>query len=413
MKRILKILVGLVALLVLAAAGFATYVQLSWPLRRPTRVLDLKVELTPERLARGKKLVSIRCALCHYDQQTGALTGRQVPGEPAQFGKSYSHNITRHPTRGTGRYTDGELLYLLRTGIRRDGVYPGPYMISPFLSDEDAYSIIAFLRSDDPWVRPLDVADPPSAPSLLAKFLFHFVIPAPAYPAAPIPPPDPNDKVALVKYQVVAVGDCFVCHSLSFPTLDSHNPEKSAGYMGGGNELIDGGGRVVRGANLTMDRETGIGTWSEADFVRSVRTGFLSDYRPLRYPMVPYGELTEAEVSAIFAYLKTVPPLGHAVPRDRDDVAVAAGTALTGEQLYGRYQCASCHGSAGVGICDLRHASKDYDSDEKLARFIRDPSQFVPGTKMPTWDGVIAESEYAPLVAHVHRLEAASVTAAK
>lgn len=405
--RLAKIVAAPVLLAALAVMAVVVYVSATWPIKAAPGKITTVVEVTPERVNRGRQLVSIRCALCHYDQKTGALTGTRVMADPPEFGTTYSHNITKHPTKGTGRYSDGELIYLLRTGIRRDGVYTGPYMFSPFLADEDIYSIIAFLRSDDPLVAPRDVDDRPSKPSLLLELLIRFVIDRPKVPERPIVMPSPGDKVAWGRYLVLAVGDCFVCHSRSFPTLDARFPEKSADFMAGGNELRDATGTIVRGANLTMDRETGIGGWSEADFIRAVRSGVRPDGRILRYPMVAFRELSDEEVSAIFAYLRTVPPMHKAIDRGFARLAQKIASASTGEKVYLRYGCQSCHGLSGVGICDLRQARRKYDTDAKLEAFIRDPSKFVPASKMPTWNDVIAASDYAPLIAHVDALQTA------
>jgi cytochrome c2 len=399
-----KVLGAVAVVATLIVVGIVIYVSAAWPIKAKPGKISIQVASTPERVSRGKQLVSIRCALCHYDQKTGALTGTRVPAEPAAFGVNYSHNITKHPTKGLGRYSDGELIYLLRTGIRRDGIYTGPYMVS-FLADEDLYSIVAFLRSDDPWVAAKDVDDQPSKTGLLMKFLMHFVIDRPAYPQEEIPRPSTSDEVAWGRYLVLAVGDCFVCHSRSFPTLNVRHPEKSADFMGGGNELRDATDTIIRGANLTMDRETGIGSWSKADFVRALRSGVGPDGRVLRYPMLAYGELSEAEASAIFAYLKTVPPLHKPINRGLDQLAQKIASAAGGEKAFLRYGCQSCHGVAGVGICDLRQARRKYDTDAKLEAFIRDPSKFVPGSKMPTWNGVIPEADYAPLIAHINTLQ--------
>jgi mono/diheme cytochrome c family protein len=322
---------------------------------------------------------------------------------PHEFGTFYSHNITKHPEKGLGRYSDGELAYLLRTGVRKDGIFTGPMMASPFLSDEDLASIIAFLRSDDPWVKATDVEDKQSETAFLMRFLMHVAFKQVPLPKAPIPTPSLSDSVAYGRYVVHALGDCFVCHSESFKTLKQLEPEQSGGYLGGGNALKDAGGNTVYGSNLTLDPETGIGKWSEEDFVYAVRTGIRKDGRALRYPMVPFGELSEAEVRAVWAYLKTVPVIKNPVPRAPDPPPAVAG-AGDGARLYQKYACGSCHGPTGVGVCDLRNASKTYDTDDKLSAFIHDPSKFVPGTKMPTWGGVISEADYPALIAYVHAL---------
>ena len=70
-------------------------------------------------------------------------------------------------------------------------------------------------------------------------------------------------------------------------------------------------------ANLTPDRETGIGTWAAESFIAAIRTGrHLGKGRPILPPM-PYqamSRLTEPDLKAIFAYLQSVPAIGNAVP---------------------------------------------------------------------------------------------------
>lgn len=404
MKKALKIAGAAFGILLLALGGFVLFVSMDWPVTAPVYAAELKVAATPQRLARGKQLVSIRCAGCHYDQKTGALTGAQMMEAPTEFGPIFSHNITQHPTKGAARYSDRELAYLLRTGIRRDGVFSGPFMQSPNLADEDLYAIIAFLRSDDPWVRAQAIDDRQWQPTVLAKALMHVAFKPLPMPKAKIPVPSLEDPVAYGRYVVNGMADCFACHSKDFKTMNAVEPEKSEGYLGGGNPTLDAEGNVVYSANLTMDAETGLGRWTEADFVRAVRTGIRPDGRAMRFPMVTYADLSEAEVKATFAYLKTVPVLHNSVERNFPDLEAMAGKSA-GEKLYYKYACVSCHGSDGVGVCDLRNASQLYDSDEKLSAFVHDASKFVPGTKMPTWNGIIAEDEYAPLIAYVRELE--------
>jgi mono/diheme cytochrome c family protein len=401
-KRALKVLGILLGLIVLVVGGFAAFINSDYPVKRQAGSIDIKVEATAERLARGKSLVSMRCAGCHLDQATGGLTGIKMLDAPPEFGEIYSHNITRHQTKGIGRYTDGELAYLLRTGIRRDGVFTGPFMQSPHLSDEDLISIIAFLRSDDPLTAPRDVDDRQIKPTFLTKLLLHVAWKPLAVPTASIKAPAREDKVAYGRYVVHALGDCFACHSADFKKMNIVEPEKSGGYLGGGNHLKDAAGTEILTPNLTPDPETGIGKWSEDEFVTAVRTGIRKDGKALRYPMIRFIDLGEDEIRAAFAYLKTVPPIKNAVPRIESPLPA---TATEGEKLYIKYACASCHGNKGVGICDLRQASKTYDTDEKLTAYIKDASKFVPGTKMPTWEGIIPDAELPPIIAFVHQLE--------
>ena len=77
--------------------------------------------LAAERVARGKLSIEMLCAGCHMDSATGGLTGKRMPDLPTQFGEAWSRNITAHPVKGIGSWTNGEITFLLRTGITRDG----------------------------------------------------------------------------------------------------------------------------------------------------------------------------------------------------------------------------------------------------------------------------------------------------
>lgn len=402
MKKALKFLGYLVLIVIVSAGTFAAYVAVSGiPTYSPGKV-TLNVDVTPAKVERGRKYASLLCMNCHLDPATGKLTGKRLTDTPASFGEAYSKNITRDKQYGIGAWSDGELAYLLRTGIARTGRYAPPWMPKyPHMSDEDLESIIAFLRSDDPVTAPAAVNPPGvSKPSFLTKLLTHLIFKPLPYPKGPIATPLVTDKVAYGRYLSVNLG-CFECHSANFRTNNELKPEKSAGYLGGGNELRDESGQIVRSANLTPD-STGLAQWSEADFTRAIRTGIRPDHTVLRYPMSPMPELTDADTSAIYAYLRTVPRIHNLVPRAEAPV-LAAGT-NQGKALYYRYGCNSCHGDNGAGVGDLRRATQDFPTDAQLEAFIRHAPSFKRDSKMPAWDGIIRESDYAPLMAYVREL---------
>jgi mono/diheme cytochrome c family protein len=405
-KKVLIALGGVVGATVLLLAGGAIYVQATGIPRYDAEKVDLHVDPTPERVARGRKLATLLCATCHMDPTSHQLTGKRLVDTPPKFGVAFSRNITRHQSKGIGSWSDGQIAYLLRTGVRPDGQYLLPWMPKlPHLCDEDMASIIAFLRSDDPLVAAADL-DPPgvSRPSFLAKVLAHVAFKKLPYPSAAIKAPSLDDPRAHGRYLVAAL-DCYSCHSSSFETVDLGEPEKSAGYLGGGNRLIDLRGETVRSANITFDEETGIGRWSEAQFARALRQGFRPDNTPIHYPMMPMPELTDREVTAIFTYLGTVPKIRNSVGRAGQADALAAGADdSAGRHLYDQYGCVSCHGDSGVGIADLRQAAQHFPTRARLKAWIEDAPSMVPNTKMPPWRGVIAEADYDPLMAYVLRL---------
>ena len=403
MQRILRVTGYALALIVVALGAFLAYVAITGIPKYPPGKIDRRVEVTPEKVARGRKIASLSCFNCHQNPTTGQLTGKQIADAPKQFGPIFSKNITKDPTHGIGTWTDGELIYLLRTGVDRHGQYLPPYMPKvPLMSDEDVESIVAFLHSDDPLVA-ASTEDPPGVtqPSLLTKALSHTVFKPLPYPQDPITMPSPSDKVAYGRYLSSSIG-CYGCHSADFKTMDELVPEKTKGFYGGGNPLLDQRGETVPTANLTFDEATGIGRWSEEDFDRAVRLGVRPDKTVILYPMVPMPELTREDTAALYAYLQTVPKQVHKVARPAR--AQVAADASQGKKLYYSYGCPSCHGDNGVGIGDLRKAAVHYPTDEQLVAWIKNPSTFKPGTKMPTWDGVIAEGDYPALIAYVKEL---------
>lgn len=318
MRKVLRYFLILLGLVAVAAGGFAAFVAIRGIPKYKAEKIELKIEATPARLAQGKKLASMLCASCHMDPKTAKLTGKKMD-EAAQFGEIYSKNITQHPQYGIGNWTDGELVYLLRTGLKPDGTYLPPYMAKlPNMSDEDLYSIIAFLRSDHEWVKPDPTVQPPTKPSFFTKFLSNVGVVKPfPFPKAAIMGPDTTDKVKWGRYIALAQMECFSCHSNDFAKNDYFTPEKSAGFFGGGNKMTGANGKEIVTSNLSPDEETGIGRWTEQDFIKAVKYGQKPHGQgSLRAPMAPYSQLTDEEVKAVFAYLKTVPKIKNKVDRN-------------------------------------------------------------------------------------------------
>jgi mono/diheme cytochrome c family protein len=405
MRKVLKGLAYVTAGVVLLAAAGALYIQFApLPTYTPRRV-EFAVDATAERVARGKRTVESLCAGCHKDPTTGVLTGRQMIDGPPKFGEIYSPNITQDSTDGIGDWTDGEIAYLIRTGVTRDGRYTPPWMLKlPHLSDEDLKDVIAFLRSDDPLVRPAPVPDRAPRPSFLTKLLMRVAFEPLPYPDEPIVAPSPSDRVAYGRYLTVSKLTCYECHSKDFARVDLMVPENSAGFLGGGNGMLDPRGQLVYTANLTPDA-TGLADWTEHDFRRTLKIGLRPDGRPLRSPMTARPELTDDEISAMWAYLRTVPPIDNALPSPAPEAPIDPSDA--GRVVFHKYGCHTCHGDDGGGLHDLRAAAVRYPDDESLIAYIKHPERTKPGVGMPTWDGTIEESEYAPLAHFVRSLSLA------
>jgi mono/diheme cytochrome c family protein len=315
MRKLLKILGIILGVIVLLLAIGAATVHFGGIPAYEVKAPDLKIQADSAMIAEGKRLSAMVCNNCHIGAN-GKLEGAYMADMPAAFGKAWSANITHHPDSKLAGYTDGELAFLLRTGIKRDGSYAPPWMQKfPHLSDYDLHSIIAYLRSEQPELEPSDKTQPPCEPSFFTKFLCRVAFKPLPYPEQEIKPP-PGDKVALGKYIATAKVECYSCHSASFETINIMEPEKTPGYFGGGNPLNDKEGNLIPSANLTMDKETGIGNWTEDQFVEAVRFAKRPDGKPIRYPMVPFAAMTDEEARAIWAYLQTIPPIKNEVKRN-------------------------------------------------------------------------------------------------
>lgn len=315
MKKFFRWLLIIIVIIVVLIGGFATFISVKGVPKYTAESFTLKVESTPGRVERGRQLSAMLCNDCHQNPATGKLSGRRMDEVP-QFGTVYSRNITNDPVHGIGKMTDGQLYYLLRTGVRPDGRFLPIMAKLQKMSDEDLQSVIAFLRSDNQWVQADPTPDVDSKYSLLAKFLTNvkLIKPMPFYKS--VPEPDTTDKVKWGEYVCLYRVECYTCHSKDFTTDDFINPEKSKGFFGGGNKFAMPDGSEMHSLNITMDEETGIGKWTEDEFVKAVKTGILPNGQSaLRLPMKPYVYLSDDEVKAIYSYLKTIPKIHNKVVR--------------------------------------------------------------------------------------------------
>ncbi len=315
MKKIFRYLLIIVGILIILIGGFAAFVAIKGIPKYTAENFKLKVTSTPDHIERGRQLSAMLCNDCHMNQNTGKLTGRKMD-EVSQFGAVYSRNITNDPEHGIGKMTDGQLYYLLRTGIRPDGRFLPVMAKLQKMSDEDLQSIIAFLRSDNQWVQADPTPNTESKYSFLTKFLttMKIIKPMPFYKS--IAEPDTTNQVKWGEYVCLYRVECYTCHSKDFTSDDFINPEKSKGFFGGGNTFTMPDGSKIASVNLTMDEETGIGRWTEEEFVKAIKTGIVPNGQPaVRQPMKPFVYLSDGEAKAIYAYLKTIPKIKNQVER--------------------------------------------------------------------------------------------------
>lgn len=322
MKKTMKVFgfafLGLAVLVCMGAAYFQIKGIPAYPYTPTAEIANLKVPQSDTALIeRGANIASMLCNQCHMGSD-GHLSGMQLADVPAVFGTIASLNITRDSLHGIGGWTDGELYYFLRTGVRKNGPWAPPFMPKyPRLADKDVYAIIAWLRSGDPRLDPSQQEYPPNQWNLFVKILSNTLplFQAPLFPASPIALPDTTDKIALGRYLADDLYGCYGCHSGDILKIDEKVPANSFNYYGGGIELNTKDGQPIRTANITMDKETGIGNWTEQEFIDAVKYCKKRGGGMLSYPMIPHTALTDTEASAIYAFLKTVPVIKNPVQR--------------------------------------------------------------------------------------------------
>lgn len=261
----------------------------------------------PQSLERGKNLVFNICAGCHYNERVKKFIGRPLNDLPKIAGYLYSANLTNSKLNGIPpQYKDAELFYLLKTGISRSGKFM-PYMMRPMMADQDINDIIIYLRSGDAPVSAIDTTVGKTHINFLGRTGMRFVTKPQAYNKG-VSQPNEGDAVTYGRYLVAIIG-CYHCHSGKTIGLNYSDPEKSKQYLSGGMKLKGANGERIFSPNLTPDNETGIGNFSKEDFRKAVREGITPSGNKLRPPMGKFKSLTDKQVDAIYAYLRTVTPV--------------------------------------------------------------------------------------------------------
>jgi hypothetical protein len=322
MKTFLKIIGGVVLVALALVLGGMGYLSMKKPAQRPASTE--KIEATPERLARGQYLVNhvADCLGCHSDHIDG-FAFPVKPGTEGQGGFVFdkklgfpgvvaAQNITSDPETGLGKWTDGEILRAIREGVDRNGdaLFPMmPYVHLRSLGDEDAKSVVVYLRTLKP-VRNQVAAKHIDFP----VNLFIKLVPQPL--DGPVAAADSHDSLKYGKY-LTTIGGCYECHT----PHDDRNGLIADKPFSGGWQMIGPWGRVVT-ANLTPHPDTYIGRATREEFIGRFRS--FASIDPAHAPAAPKGrntvmpwlafaQMTDSDLGAIYDYLKTVKPVENRV----------------------------------------------------------------------------------------------------
>jgi cytochrome c553 len=318
MSTVKKVVLWIIALAAAVAVLGAGVLFIRFPNVDPPPVLS--VDHTPARLARGEYLFShvAVCIHCHSRIDSAHFAAPVIPGTEGMGGelfgpddgfpgKIYARNIT---PSAIGSWTDGELYRALVSGANKSGTSLFPIMPYPNydqLSEEDLASIIAYVRTLTPKAstvpdRSLDFPLNLIVRTIPAKHTAHAM-------------PDRRDPIALGRYLVTAAS-CGDCHTM----MDKGTPVDGMTFAGGMEFHLPAG--VVRTANITPDEETGIGSWPREMFIARFKEyagpeATIIDTAAMKrqtvMPWTQYAGMTEQDLGAIYAYLRTRIPVKHLV----------------------------------------------------------------------------------------------------
>ncbi len=268
-----------------------------------------------EQIARGKYIFGAAAGCgCHTLPKGGALNagGRKYEGP---FGTVYSSNITPDPETGIGKWTDEQIITAIRAGRRPNGerlIPVHPYTVFNGMAEQDLKDVVAYLRSVPPVKKPTP-AKKITVPMFESVFLPAWL--ATFAPRETPPATAPTAGAARGEYLTRAVSHCGECHTPRTMTMATDNSRFLAGApKGKGPE-----GSAV--PNITPDRETGLGGWSEeqiADYLESgnkpdgdVAGGLMAEV--IQGSSAGYKDLTKADRLAIAKYLKSIPAVRNKI----------------------------------------------------------------------------------------------------
>ncbi|WP_275626739.1 cytochrome c [Pseudomonas sp. 273] len=293
------------------------------------------------------------CVACHTAKGGQPFAGGLPMATP--IGTIYSTNITPDKT-GIGNYSYEDFERAVRQGIGKGGstLYPAmPYPSYARVSDEDMRALYAYFMhgvapvvqenkdSDIPW--PLSMRWP------LAIWRNLFAPEVKPFAAAGNDP-----AVARGAYLVEGLGHCGACHTPRAPTMQEKALSAADGpaYLAGSAPLE---GWIAK--NLRGDHKDGLGSWSEAEIVaflktgRTERTAVFGGMGDVVEHSMQY--MTDADLTAIARYLKTLPPVNPDDKPFQEDRQVAEALwkgddGKAGAALYVD-NCAACHRTDGKG----------------------------------------------------------------
>src|SRR5215472_446543 len=311
-KWLIRAFLILVVLLLIAIPLTIGWRPFIGPKARP--VTTRTFERTPQRLERGRYIATALsgCVYCHSPHDWNApghpmVTAMLGAGGVLPFanlpGRVVGPNLTPDPETGAGRWSDDQLARAIREGIGHDGRALFPLMPYPHyrnMSDEDLASVIVYFRSLPAVRHEL----PKSEIIFPVKYLIRSAPEPVILPVSEIP----MDSAPVVRgAYLVNMAGCRDCHTPQEKGQDLPGMAFAGGFP------FPGPWGNVATANITPD-VSGISYYDEALFLELMHTGSVKA-RKLN-PIMPiqiYKNLTDDDLKAMFAYLRTLKAVQHRV----------------------------------------------------------------------------------------------------
>ena len=320
MKKILKIVIGFFLFVSLLGVVAGFYVSFFLP---DIPVKNLKIELTKERIERGKYLANcvLVCVDCHSTRDWSRFSGPIVPGTEGNGGEIFDQKMglpgtyiaTNITPYGLANWSDGEIYRAITSGVgkRNNVIFPiMPYASYGNLDEEDIFSVIAYLRSI-PSVKQENAISK-------SDFPVNIIVHTMAVQGHPSKKPAPSDSLKYGEYLTKAAA-CLDCHT----PFEGGKLLLDKAYAGGRAFPSKEGG-VVISPNISFDKKTGIGNWNQETFVatfkyfdlpnnetRKIAKGHLNS--PMPWTM--YAKMETNDLRAIFNYLKSLAPIENSVAK--------------------------------------------------------------------------------------------------
>lgn len=314
MKKLLKILGYGLVIVIISIAGLLVYVKTMLPNVGPAP--ELKVEMTKEKIERGKYLANhvMLCMDCHSTRDWNLFSGPMVEGTEGKGGETFNQSLgfpgqyvaSNITPFGLPGWNDGEIFRAITAGVSKDGraLFPiMPHHNFGQLDRKDIEAVIAYIKSLDP----IEYKPESSSSDFPMNFIINTIPKKPNFSLIP----EQTDQINYGKYMATAAG-CVDCHT-------RQDKGKFVGELfAGGFEFKLQDGSVVRSANLTPDKTTGLGNWTTEQFVNRFKKYTDSAYvnpkvTPGEFqttmPWTMYSGMNKVDLEAIFAYLQSLSPV--------------------------------------------------------------------------------------------------------